>query len=384
MNKSLFLLFILILIFSGCDTYIKKSPENTFQLQSVIKNIIGGIDTTHSSLNIFRDNELPPAKNPNKIIVDSIKLKSKYYYTVIAEYPNPLYNRFAILDNNFNVRLLDKSLNGFLSLKIFNSGKKYISINEKFSSKGVIGLRRVSFYYIDGNGNASLVFRTFTDLEKPGIHYSQTIFSVAPNEILTVINYPDPENEIIKENDRFLFDNRSNKFVSTKSIFDSLVLNIIENFEPQTDKPEMVSRKSTMPEAGTIPVIDNKTGSFSLPLSDQWDEIKNVKVTLMLKKLMTGIKYINNKFGAEITVVQLPANDSSENYINYPLINVSSGNYRVRFTEKISEGIYFYQFFEYSCKSEKFLLILQTLKSTYETYISDYQNLINSFSMGCL
>ncbi len=102
-----------------------------------------------------------------------------------------------------------------------------------------------------------------------------------------------------------------------------------------------------------------------------------------MKKLAIGTKYINNQFGAEITVIQLLGNDSSENYVKFKFENISTGNYKVRYSDKVADGIYFYQFFEYSCSSEKFLLILQTLKSTYETYKSEYQKLINSFSIGC-
>jgi hypothetical protein len=120
-----------------------------------------------------------------------------------------------------------------------------------------------------------------------------------------------------------------------------------------------------------------------MPLSDEWNEVKNVKITAPLKNPTPGTKYINNHYGAEISVIKIPGDDSSESFINYPLENISSGNYRVRFSDKISAGKYFYQFFEYSCRSEKFLLILQTLKTTYDLYKSDYQNLINSFSMEC-
>jgi hypothetical protein len=98
---------------------------------------------------------------------------------------------------------------------------------------------------------------------------------------------------------------------------------------------------------------------------------------------MDGTKFINNHYGAEISIIRIPQNSSTENLIKYPLGNVSSGNYTVRFSEKISGGKYFYQFFEYSCENEKYLLILQTLKTTYDTYKLDYQNLINSFSMDC-
>jgi hypothetical protein len=388
MNKSLLVSFILILIFSSCNPFKENNSERSLVLSDVIRNIISGKDTTHTSLMIFRDDEFPPADNPNGIEIDTLAAFGKNYYTVLAEYPNPVYNRFAIIDTGYNVLLIDKSLNGnLLEIPLKIGSLQFIQVEENFISKGVLGLKRLSLYSIDDQGETELAFRTYTELKEPGITYTQEITQIRPQEILTKINSSDPsKSELKQDSDEFLFDTETKQYISADDIFNSFVISVVKNFKSQTDKPQIISRESLLNQLG-ITHPEKKTeyrlGKFFLPLSAEWNEIKNVKISSMMKKILTGTKYINYHYGAEISVVQLPENDSSENYINYHLVNVAAGNYTVRFSDKVSNGLYFYQFFEYSCQREKFLLILQTLRSTYETYKADYQDLINSFSMEC-
>ncbi len=388
MNKSIFLSVILFIIFSSCDLFQENNSEKNPGLSEAIKNIIAGKDTTTTSLMIFRDNELPPADNPNKIVIDTINAYGKNFYTVLAEYPNPVYNRFAIIDSDYNVLLLDKSLNGNLAEEPTRIGSvQFVKVEENFISKGVLQLKRLSLYSIYDKGDTELALKTFTELKEPGITFVQNLIQIAPNNIETQISSsPNANSKLKKNNDVFLFNPISKRYESEDNVFSSFVLAEVESYNSQTDKLQIISRDSLLKQMGITHFekkTDHRVGKFSMPLSDDWNEIKNIKISSMLKRIMPGTKFINNHYGAEISVIQLPGKDSSENYIAYPLENISSGNYRVRFSEKISDGKYFYQFFEYSCNSEKFLLILQTLKSTYETYKSDYQNLINSFSMEC-
>lgn len=388
MNRSVLFSFILLIIFSSCNSYKENNYKENFNLSETIKNIISGKDTTNSSLMIIRDYELPVADNPNQIRIDTVKVGGKKLYAVLAEYPNPIYNRFAIIDSDLNVLLLDKSLNGNLKevpLKINTA--QFIQVDENFISNGALRIKRISLYSIDPKGEAEFAFRTYTQLSDSEITYTQEISQIDSSEIKTkIISSVPAKLKLKKDTDEFFYDQETKQYRNETNVFDSLVLSEVKNFKFRTDQPQIVSRDSLLKQMGIIH-SDKKTerhvGNFSMPLSDEWNEIKNVKMSLMLKKIISGTKYVNNHYGAEISVIQLPENDSSENYISYPLENVSSGNYRVRFSEKISDGKYFYQFFEYSCNSEKFLLILQTLKSTYKSYKPDYQNLINSFSIEC-
>lgn len=386
MNKSLYLAIIFLLIFSSCNLFNRESESN-LNIADTVKKVIAGEDTT-SRLIILRDREIPPASNPNLISVDTFKAFGKKYYSLIAEYPNPVYNRFAIIDSYYNVLLMDRSLNGYLKQEVFNVGQiHFIQVEENFISNGVLGLRRSSLYSVGDNGEAELVFRVFTELDEPDITYKQDIIRIDPHEIETKIYSTNgADSKLTRTGEVFPFDSETGTYTGEENSFDYFVLSEVHSYDSETGLPQITSRTSYLRQLGLHPsemTTEHKLGSFSMPLSDEWYQVKNVKIAEMLNKPMTGTKFINNHYGADISVIKIPEYDSSETYISYPLANVSAGNYRVRFSEKISGGKYFYQFFEYSCGSEKFLLILKTLKTTYDLYKSDYQTLINSFSMDC-
>jgi hypothetical protein len=371
------------MILSSCN-FLRNNDNDKVLTKEHIEDIIAGKDTSTPSLLILYDKKLPPPGKANRVDINTIKYDGKEYYSVLAEYTDTLYNRFAIIDENLNVILLDKSLSGHLAENILQTAdKQFIKIEEDFISKDTLGLKRISLYNLVGSGEAVLAFRTYTELKEPGVTYSQEILKMTLEEIITKISSTDRMfTEMIDSSDNFVFDSAAKKYISVESRFDSFVLNLVTNNTSINLNPSEDSNDPSVQQSENITSNDNSR-KFSIPLSSQWDEIQNVKVTYLMKKMVIGTKYINNQYGAEITVIQLPGNDSSENYINYKLENISSGNYKVRYSDKVADGIYYYQFFEYSCSGEKFLLILQTLKSTYETYRSEYQNLINSFSMGC-
>ncbi len=386
MNKSLYLVIILLLVLVSCSSPDRKKQYED-NLPGKVKDVIAGTDTT-SGLAILRDKEIPPASNPNSITENIFISSGNRYYTILAEYPNPVYNRFAIIDTDYNLLLVDKSLNGYLTESKVETGHiNFLKLEENFISKGVLGLNRISLYSVDDNGHAGLVFRTFTELREPDVTYRQDILQIDPKEIKTAIYSNAPgKADFSKDHDSFPFDAGTGKYSSASGIFDDFVLSEVDGFSSQTNKPQITSRESFLIQSGISSAGKNaphRLGKFSMPLSGEWNEVKNVMISGLLKRPEQGTKYINNHYGAEISVIQIAPNDSAESYISYPLENVSAGNYRVRFTEKVSGGKYFYQFFEYSCGTEKFLLILQTLKTTYDFYKDDYQNLINSFSMEC-
>ena len=386
MNKSLFLAFILLFIFSSCKLFNRGSVEE-IDIAATAQNVMAGKDTT-SKLLILRDKEFPPALHPNLVSVDTFRAFGKKYYSLLAEYPNPIYNRFAIIDSYYNVLLVDKSLNGYLKEDVFNVVQiHFIQVDESFISKGILNLKRTSLYSVGDNGDAELVFRAFTELDEPGITYKQDIARIDPHEIETKIySTNSTKSKLTDKGEVFPFDSETGTYLGEENAFDYFVLSEVHNYESHTDRPQIISRTSYLRQIGLNPeemTTEHKLGSFSMPLSDEWYQVKNVKIAEMLNKPMTGTKFINNHYGADISVIKIPEYDSSETYISYPLENVSAGNYRVRFSEKISNGKFFYQFFEYSCGSEKYLLIMKTLKTTYDLYRSDYQTLINSFSMDC-
>ena len=69
MNKSLYLVYIFLLIFSSCDI-LNKQSHNTIDLTKEIHDVFAGTDSV-SKLSVLRDKELPLAANPNFIIADT-------------------------------------------------------------------------------------------------------------------------------------------------------------------------------------------------------------------------------------------------------------------------------------------------------------------------
>lgn len=385
-NGYLYLVCLFLFTLTSCELFNRERHKDIDLIQ-VVGNVMAGKDST-SKLSILRDKDLPPAPDPNIITADTLNVFGNNYYSVIAEYPDPVYNRFAIIDSYHNVLLLDKSLNGYITQSDFNIDQMdFVKTEENFVSKGAIGLKRISLYSINDEGEAGLVFRTFTELSEHGIIYKQDISRIGTDDIETKIYSTSREDSKLKQNyDIFHFNSEKGKYTSQEDFFDAFVISEVQKYDGQTDKPEITSRESYLRqrEIKTSEVTtEHKLGKFSMPLSGEWNEIRNVMISEPLERTMKGTRFINNQYGAEISVIQLPADDSAESFITYPLENISTGNYRVRFSEKISGTKYFYRFFEYSCGSEKFLLILQTLKKTYDLYKSDYQMLINSFSMNC-
>lgn len=386
MNKSLYLVFMILFTLCSCELFNREN-QKSLNLTQAVRDVMSGKDST-SKLSVLSDKELPPAVNPNFVQADTFSVFGKRYYSVIAEYPDPVYNRFAILDSHYNVLLVDKSLNGYLAADPFDIDHiHFVKVEENFVSKGILGLKRISLYSIDSDGEAGLVFRTFTELSEPGTTYKQDISSIDPVDIQTKIySTSQDKSKLDQDHDVFHFTAANEKYISHNNPFDNFVLAEVNHYDVQTSRPEIISRDSYLRQRGikTSEITTNhKLGKFSIPLTTEWNEVKNVKISAPLNKPISGTRFINNHYGAEISVVQIPADDSSESYVGYPFENISTGNYRVRFSEKISGAKYYYQYFEYSCGNEKFLLILQTLKSTYDLYKSDYQILINSFSMDC-
>lgn len=158
------------------------------------------------------------------------------------EYPNPVYNRFAVYDENLKSYLIDKSLNGQLSEKIINiKGKTYAQVDEGFLTKDVIQLNRISLYEISSD-NVSLVFRDFTKIKLPEREYTQVINDFSGNKITTEINSSRKGYKTKEISFTFNIDNKM--YESKENMFDALVKYLINNFNHETKNPEITSKTS--------------------------------------------------------------------------------------------------------------------------------------------
>jgi hypothetical protein len=191
MKKCVFLSVLVILLFYGCSKNNKTERKNADGrlIESLVINSIKGNSTDNASLNNLIDFRLPLNNNYDNLSVDSLKDNSgKTFYTVLLEYSNPAYNRFAVYDSSLNNYLIDKSLNGRISLQCnIEEGMTLLKIMEDFLSKDIFNLNRISFYLVNDT-SVNLVFRTFTNLKYNKYIYSQQIDIISRDKIQTTIS----------------------------------------------------------------------------------------------------------------------------------------------------------------------------------------------------
>lgn len=402
MKKILRLLFIkilstaaLLLIFAGCNLFNggKNSPKevNSYGLTKLVLNALSGDSISNEILSGLIDLKIPVNKSFNNIQIDSIRTNSgKRFYAVLIEYPNPLYNRFAVYDLILKSYIIDKSLNGNLSISIDSlTGYKTLTITENFISKDILSLQRVSLYIVNDT-SVNLAFRSFSKLTTPDNIFTQTISGISDGRIKTDLNSSKPS-AIQNKADVFLFDYNQKKFISTNNVFDNFVKQQVNNLKHEVEKPEIIDMKSAMLSVGIDLSVDTikstantkDTEGFALTLTDNWHAIRNFSMDDLFTQKIIGTRFINQEIGASISVVKIPPADSAEMYVDYKLINSSAGKYKVRYSDKILMRKDFIQCFEFTCQAKKYLLIMQASKYTYDQYKNIFSTIIDSFTIDC-
>jgi len=98
---------------------------------------------------------------------------------------------------------------------------------------------------------------------------------------------------------------------------------------------------------------------------------------------LEGVRYINDKIGVTITIIQLPEGSTASQFVKFKFGKPTKGDYRVRSTEIIESGKKFIQIFEHSCANKTFILLLQTPKYTYDKNKHIYNEITTSFFIEC-
>ena len=232
--KKIIFIYLILIIQTGC--FENEVPPPKALTGNDLKDLV--IDCTHGSkqandsLSGLIDLTLGDNIKYNSLFVDSIYLDSNKYFIVLLEYPDPVYNRFAIFDTLTNCYLIDKSLNGFLSFAVVVlNNTKILKMVERFAAKEKLALTRLSFYkkYQD---NFVLIYRSFAELKTPRRQFYQTIYSISDDTIKTKISLP-RRYKFDADEDVFVFNDVRGVYLSEKSSFDSLVVREIVNFKPK-------------------------------------------------------------------------------------------------------------------------------------------------------
>ena len=229
--KSLHYLLLIVLIY-GCkgeENGNLNERINTFSLRNLVTEAIDSSVIANNKLANLVDYSPDFNKNYNSVIVDSLITGSRTYYYVLLENPNPLHSRFAVYDSQLNPLLMDKSLNGNIFIEnISASGKDFIRIEEAYLSKDTLTLNRISLYSPDESG-VSLVYRTHTKFEKPGMEYFQTITAISDTLIKTKIS-GSRRFALSNREDVFKYTPSERKYLSDQNLFDVFIKKEIENF----------------------------------------------------------------------------------------------------------------------------------------------------------
>src|ERR1035437_1886370 len=391
MHKLIILTLLSLLVF-GCEKAIKERPKPSLSknsLREIAVNAINGERIYDDSLSGLIDYSMPLNSNFNNLKVERfVTPANKTFFSLLLEYPNPVYNRFAVYDSALNLILMDRSLNGRIGMKTFNvNDRQFIEIDESFLSKDVLELNRVSLYRADST--ITLGFRTFTKFTTPTNEYYQIITEISPDRIKT--NLASIKRSLISDKSEiFTFDNYQKKYLSPDHTFINFIKKQIAGFKRAAEKPEITNESSVLQSIGitkdadTIKTASNISGKsgYYLTMDEGWKEISDIGLDGFADRLR-GNKYYNPLMGTNIFIAQIPGGDSAEVFVKTGFHNVKQGKYRVRYTDKIEQRKFYVQYFEFSCGERKYLMIFEASNYTYAKYKASYQDIINSFVIEC-
>lgn len=246
MKKVFISAIFFLIIFAGCQKQ-KLTAElpklNDASLSTLILRAANGIKTANDSLSGLFDLNLPDNKSYNNLTIDNLQIPSnKKMFFVLLEYPNPIYNRFAVYDENLKSFLIDKSLNGQLSQKLIKiNDENFIEVDEGFLTKDIIKLGRISIYKILNN-DVFLTFRNYTKIDLPNREYNQIIKKISGDQIETEINSTKRGYE--PKHDVFVLNEKNKIYESKTNTFNALVNYLIKNFNYKTKNPEITDPQS--------------------------------------------------------------------------------------------------------------------------------------------
>jgi len=228
------IIIILILLYLPCFQACKKgepadNPEK--QLRDMVELAIGGDAEANKKLNNLIDLKLPGSSQYDNFIIESFKLKSgKRFYYLVLNYRNPVYNRFAIYDSAMTNYLIDKSLNGHISVEVQDIEKsKFIRVVESFLSKDVLDVKRLSLYKADDK-SASLIFRNLISLSTTDYTVSQDIIRQTADSVYTHLSIP-MRFGLSDTADVFVYDSIAKKFISQHNTVDSIIRTELQAFK---------------------------------------------------------------------------------------------------------------------------------------------------------
>jgi hypothetical protein len=374
MQKIIFtFLALTVLFFTGCGSGNEQIDKSVVE-KLITDAISGNPDANFKLQGLISENHIGK-KDYNQLFIDEIKSGDKTYFSIILEYADPKFNLFAIYDDQLNLYLVDKSLNGYLNSKwIENDSKKFVFLQEQFLTKDVLSVERLSIYEI-ADKSAQLVYREPSRFVKDNNLAYQRVEKINDDYILTKLTGTGNILGEIKV-DTFYFNSSSKKYISKKNLFGNYVDQEINNFIWITTKPQLT-------EEFVAAEIDTVTRDYKISLGREWEKNPKYIEDRLLKQPLKGVKYSNVSNGSSFIVVQIPRGEEGEKYCPYTLTETVNGNYRLRSSEVFETGNNYIQIFEHTCGGSKYFLLFECPKSIYLENGKKFADIINSFSINC-
>jgi hypothetical protein len=391
MYKNLLFILIASLFLISCSEKPKEEEQEKINgkiLSKLSEDALWGSEKANYRLSGLVKPDTPTPDEYNQLKIDSVISKEGIkFYSILIEYPNPIHNVLAVYNEYLLLYLLDNSLNGNIitEWKII-SGKLYLIASENFVSKDILKLSRISLYRMI-NGKFYLVFHSFTKLDKAGKVYEQLIENIEDNKIVTRLS--SNQKRILNNiKDTFNFNSSENKYISEKDVFTKFVLNEIKSAKWSIEKPELKletikKKEQTTKQKQSTEYTTAELKGYQITLNDDWNNPIGIAITDHLISSLEGVRYINEKIGATITIIQLPDGSTASQFVKYKFGIPTKGDYRVRSTEVIDKGKNLIQFFEHSCANKTFILLLQTPKYTHDKNKPIYNDITTSFFIEC-
>lgn len=356
------------------------------KIYSLVMEVLDSTNVSANPLQSLFDKAKDKSFTYNKIDIDSVSFRYRKYYSLLLEHPIPAYNLFAVVDDSLNLLLKDVSLNGYISAKWKKlNDKNVIEVTDEFKSYEIYNLQRYSLYYPVDN-KYQLVFRTFTFFSSPKDSIFQNIVELNDSLIRTKI--PKPKFlSVTDTSDEFAFNYKLMKYVSSKNVFDSMILGEINNTNTELSPNHILNKKSINDILDYSTNDNNYTADekdFKFQIPKDWTKIYNVALSKDLNRNIKGIYYINQKLGASIGILKIPLTDSAEIYVNEKLsVSKEIGNYRVRQSEVKQDLKRFYQTIEHNCGNKKYLIIIEGSKNIYKNNEQLFKDILSSFIINC-
>ncbi|MGB5531062.1 MAG: hypothetical protein WBQ32_13935 [Ignavibacteriaceae bacterium] len=367
------ILTILALTLYGCGS--GDNEVDSSKLRTLITEAIAGDQDANESLEGLLSSKHAGKNDYNQLTIDGFKLNDKQYYSVLLEYPDPTLNLFAIYDSEFNFFLLDKSLNGNLSVEWATSGSRlFVFLQERFLTKDVLSIDRLSIYEVFDE-TASLIYRSLSRFVQDNQISYQTVELISNTFISTKVGGL-KDKAIDNQTDTFYFNSDTKKYLSKWNLFNKYVKQQIREFSWVTVKPQI---PSDMLEAGNTLIRPG----YRIDLGSDWEEIPSFSEDKLLLKSLVGTKFINRSLNSGFTILEIPQGENAENYSPYSFEKPTRGDYQIRATAIYDSGSNYSQILEHKCGSKKFLLLFECPKTIYTQNKKIFDQIISSFTIKC-